>query len=174
MKPPLRSPLTMEEFKEPIAQSGNRYVRFRTAYQLVEKWDFFEEARKGLNNPHGARCNYTSEKFFNMMTRTTLMDEKGLVLMLTSKNGKPLGCGVAFAAQDFEGESCFYVWTCYTSGKCRSTLHDLLEYTSAYAKHLGFDAIKLATPRITGGAFRLFEDKLGFKRSFIAFTRKII
>jgi hypothetical protein len=163
----------MEEFSYPPTQSGNKFIRFRTAYELVEHWKFFREACDGLNDPHGARRNYSIEYFFNMLTRVCLMEEKGLVLMLTSKNGKPLGCGVAFGAQNFDFENCFYVWATYTNGRCPTALKELLHYAEAYARHLGFDAIKMGTPRINGASFRVFENKLGFKRDFIAFTKSI-
>lgn len=165
--------MTMEEFKPPILTSHNRFKRFTTAYELIDYWPFFAEACQGLNDPHGARRNYSEEYFFNMLTRVCLMEDRGLVLMLTSKNGKPLGCGVAYGATNFDFESCFYVWATYTNGRCPTALKELLQYAEAYARHLGYDAVKMGTPRINGASFRVFEQKLGFKRDFIAFTKPI-
>lgn len=157
-----------------IINTTNRILRLTSAFDIVKHWGFFNEARLALNDPSKARESYTELEFFNMCTKATnLPNDDGFVVMLTSKNGKPLGCGVAFAAEDFNGKRCFYVWCTYTNGKCTTALQELLHHAERHARSLGYREIKMSTRRINGGAMRLFEDKLGFEREFVAFTKSI-
>jgi len=126
-----------------------------------------------LNDQRRARANYTPESFFNMLTKVATMGEQGLICLLTSKNDKPLGFGVGFSAVDFNGDACFYVWAAYSNAKCKTTLNELLSACEMHAKTLEFNSVKMATPRITGAAFRLFEERLGFSREYITFKKNI-
>lgn len=148
--------------------SSNKLVRLHSAYDIAQFWTFIKEAQVGLMRK--ARAKWDEEKFFNMLTRVTLKGDDGLVLMLTSKNDKPLGVGCAFVAEDFDGNECFYVWATYSNGKCHTCLSELLDACKQYARGIGQKVIKMASPRINGGARRLFCDELGFTRESIVYS----
>lgn len=156
-----------------FGQSSNKVVRFRNPLDVFRHWNFLNEAREALNDPRRSRENYSELDFLNMVIRAVNMGELGFVVMLTSKNDKPLGFGVAFDAQDFNQQSCFYVWAVHTTGRCPTALRELLHAAEAHARILGHKSLKMASRRIGGGAFRLYEDHLGFRREFVAFTKEL-
>lgn len=154
-----------------ITESTNKLVRLHSAFDLAQHWPFIQESREGLVKK--ARARWTEEEYFNMLTRVTLMGDQGLVLLLTSKNDKPLGIGCAFVATDFDGNDCFYVWSVYSSGKCHTCLSELLNACKEYAKSVGSTVVKMATPRRNEAARRLFEDTLGFSREATIYSIKV-
>lgn len=156
-----------------ITFSTNEIVRITNAYSVIEHWPFFLEGMTQLNDPRRARANYTPDKFFNMLSKVAELGDRGLLCLLTSKKGKPLGFGCAFAAMDFMGDECFYVWAAYSNSKCATALTELLDACENYAKFHGHTTLKTATPRITGAAYRLFEARLGFSREFITFRKDL-
>jgi hypothetical protein len=156
-----------------VPTTTNKVKVLTTVDEILEHWSFFYEAMVALNDPSKARANYTPEEFFNMLVKCTQLGREGLVLVLTSKNGKPLGCGCAFTGTDFCGETCFFVWAAYTTGRCTTALQELMSYAEDYARHIGHKNFRMSTPRINGAAFRLFEDKLGFRRDYITFKKSL-
>lgn len=152
--------------------SSNRLVELKTVYDLVGHWNFLQEGMTALNDQKRARANYNAESFLTMLTKVTLMPE-GIVLLLTSKNGKPLGFGCAFSATDFNGDSCFYVWCVYSNGRCHTCLSELQSHCEDFARRFGHTNIKIATKRNTAAAIRLFEGTLGYAREFLTFCKKL-
>ena len=150
---------------------GNEILRLKSAFELVEHWDFLKEAMEGLNKK--ARGNYNAESFFCMLTKVVDKGEDGLVVILQNKNGKSLGFGCAFTATDFNGDDCFYVWAAYSSGKCFTTLTELQQYCEDHARKIDVRVIKTATPRRNLGADRLFCDTLGYKKEFVTYIKTI-
>jgi hypothetical protein len=148
--------------------SSNKIVRLFSAIDLARHWPFIQESREGLVKK--ARARWSEEEYFNMLTRVTNMGVDGLVLLLTSKNDKPLGIGCAFVGVDFDGNECFYVWATYSNGKCHTCLSELLNACKEYARSIGQKVIKMASPRINGAAKQLFCDTLGFRREAIIYT----
>lgn len=151
--------------------STNQPHRLHNAYDVQANWPFLKEAMDGLNDK--ARAGYTVEAFFAMLIKVVGLKDDGLLLMLKSKNGKPLGVGVSFSAMDFSGESCFYVWAAYSNSKCKTTLSELLEHTSEFARARGHKLIKMSTPRINPAADRLFVDTLGFTKAAVVYSKTI-
>ncbi len=154
-------------------QTSNEIVVLREPNEIFARWPFFLEGMLALGDPRRANAKYTPENFFNMLIKVVQMGRAGLVAVLESKNGKPLGFGVGYTAVDFNEETCFYVREAYTNSKCTTTLNELLHYTESYARGLGHQCIKMSTPRINGAALRLFEEKLGFKRAHISFRKDL-
>lgn len=157
-----------------LTPSTNRVVRLLDAYAIAKHWPFLESAMLALNDPRRAKAGYSPEQFFNMLVRVTLLGNDGLVCLLTSKNGKPLGFGCGFSGEDFNFARCFYVWQAYSNQKCSTALSELLSFCESYARTLGHDCVKTSTPRMSGAADRLFEDILGFKREFYTYSKSIV
>ena len=156
-----------------LPPTENRVIHVTTADEILDHWAFFNEGRMALNDPSRARADYTPEGFFNMLVKVALMNTEGLILVLTDKNGNPLGFGCAFTGVDFQGDACFFVWECYSNSTCSTTTKELLNYTEEYAKSIGHNVIKLSTKRLTGAALRYFEGSLHFKREYIQFRKDI-
>lgn len=153
--------------------STNLVVRLTSAYDIAENWDFLLLTMEELCDPRRARAKYTAESWFNMLCRVTTLGADGLVCLLTSKNGKPLGFGCGFSAEDFDLNKCFYVWQAYSNGKCHTALSEMLGYCESYARTLGHKKVKTATPRLNGAADRLFTETLGFDREFFTYTKNL-
>jgi hypothetical protein len=151
--------------------SANIVKRLANVFDIVEHWDFLKEAMEGLNKK--ARATYEPESFFYMLSKVASKGTDGLVVVLTSKNDKPLGFGCAFVATDFHGDDCFYVWAAFSTGKCRTTLTELQQACEDYARAIGQRVVKTATPRINHGADRLFCDILGYRREFTTYRKDI-
>lgn len=152
-------------------QTSNQVVRLTDPFTLVEQWDFLKSAMDGLNEK--SHADYTPEKFFNTLIRITSLGEHGLVCLLQNAKGVNLGFGCGFSACDFDFQHCFYVWQAFSTGKCRTTLSELLRFTEQHAKRLGHSSIKIATRRMNHGADRLFQDILGFKREFYLYRKSL-
>lgn len=155
------------KFKPPVV-STNIVERLHTVEDVVKNWPFLLECMQGLNKK--ARADYTSESFFFTLIKAIQLGVHGLVVVLKNAEDIPLGFGCAFAATDFHGEQCFYVWATYSTGVCRTTLSELMEKCEEYARAIHFSVIKLSTPRINGAADRLFEG-LGFEQEFLTYKK---
>jgi len=149
-------------------------IRFTTAKEVIDNYNFFESGMVALNDPKGAKSNYTSESFFLMLMRVINAGDLGLVLLLTSKRNKPLGFGVAMASSDVEGVKCLYILEFFSNGKFKDTRQVLLQAAEQHARSLGLNKLRASTRRINGCGFRLFEGVWGFKREFVTFTRDVI
>jgi hypothetical protein len=149
----------------------NKLVRLHNAIDIVDNWDFLKESMEGLNKK--ARANYNDIKFFEMLCKVARMNKDGLIVILKSKNDKPLGFGCAFVATDFNGDDCFYVWAAYSTGKYHHCLTELQQACEDYARSIDQRVIKTATPRTNHAADRLFCDILGYRREFSTYRKDI-
>lgn len=157
----------------PTLLSTNRLVRITNEHQLLEQWPFFLRGMHELNDPRRARAGYSAESFFCELVKIVQLGRHGLVCVLTSKNGKPLGFGAGFTAEDFHGDQCFYVWQAYSNSKCRTALSELQSACDEYARAIGHKVVKTATPRLTQSAVRLFTDVLGYSQEFFTFKKTL-
>lgn len=153
--------------------SSNKVIRLTHPYEVLNHWPFFLEGMEALNSPTGAKGEYTPETFLQMLLKVIDKGDEGLVLLLTSKNDKPLGFGVCFVGEDILGDRCLFVWAGYTSGRYKGTMLEMCQYAEEYARAIGITVLRAASKRITGAAMRLFERAWGFKREFIHFRKDI-
>lgn len=163
----------MRTLSDTFTPTTNQIVKLTNAYEIVENWKFLLSVMEELNDPRRARAGYNAETWFNMLCRVACLGKHGLVCILTSKNGKPLGFGCGFSAEDFDMNRCFYVWQAYSNGKCHTALSEMLGYCESYARTLGHSKVKTATPRLNGAADRLFTETLGFDREFYTYTKTL-
>jgi hypothetical protein len=151
----------------------NDIVEIRTIDDLLEYWVFLKQGMVALNDPRGAKATYTDDTFLQLLLKVFGMDEAGLIVVLQSKNGKPLAFGICFEAVDIMEERCFFVWAAYTNGKYKGGLQELCKYAETYARKRGIRCLKAATKRICGANIRLFERGWKFRREFMTFRKDI-
>lgn len=151
----------------------NEVVRLTNPLEVTEYWHFFLEGMTMLNDPRGAKATYTNESFFTLICKIIGMGEKGLVFLLTSKNAKLLGFGIAFEAIDFSGDKCMFLVELYSNSKCATAAKECIAHTEQVGRKLGLKQLKSASRRFNGGALRLFEERWGFTREYQTFTKEI-
>jgi hypothetical protein len=152
----------------------NKFTRLTDPLEVLNHWEkLFLPGMLALNDPRGAKAEYTPESFYKLLQNVTGMRDKGLVLMMTSKNDKPLGFAIAFETLDWMGERCMYLVEIFNSGKYQNGAIDMITYVENYARGLGLKEVKAATRRINGGGLRLFERKWGFVREYLTFKKEL-
>lgn len=147
---------------------------FTNPQQVLDNWAFFLEGLVELNNPQGARGDVHSEAFLKIAL--TIVDKGldfGLVAMLTSVNGKPLGFGMAYDNTEPFCQRSAIVYAVYSNKKCPSTTKELLYHAEIWATNNGFKNLHACSRRFSGAGFRLFESIWGFRRVCIVFNKDL-
>lgn len=152
----------------------NKFVYITDLEPLLEAWPFLLEGLGTLNDPQGGRGNIEPERFFKILLRVALGDpEEGAVVVLTSKNDKPLGYIVFLNNTTPFDKKTLLVYAIYSNNKMAGTAKVLSVEMKRWARQHGFAKATAASFRLTGSAVRWFR-RLGFQRKCIGFEYNIV
>lgn len=152
----------------------NKGIIPRKLEEVIEWWPFILSGLDALNDTSGARANMSANDLFRVAVSTALGDpDRGLVLILASKNDKPLSYIIATENTDLYGPRTLVAWAAYTNRKCATALKDNLDILEKWARHAGFEELQAQSRRMNGSAMRLFERRWGFTRHCITFKKAL-
>lgn len=132
---------------------------------MKEGLDFFRENIKWNKNPE--------DYFRALMHIMSLGEDRGLLLVLVSGGGTPLGYLAAVDTSSIFTGSQMTVYALYSNKKCSTTFVELCAEVEQWAKLKGFKEVVACSYRFSRAALRWFTGKLKFKREFIVFTKQI-
>ena len=154
--------------------NGNQIKPINTFELFTEYWPFLLDGLKVLRATIGGnQPDLTSEEFFKMLLMMALEKERGVILLLESKNGKPLGYIAIHDITGYFAAKRVNVYAIYSNSKCASTLSELNIAGRKWGKTNGYKYVQAASFRFTGAAQRLFERKLGLKQRFIVYESEV-
>lgn len=159
-----------------MTKNGNILEVVKTQTALIEEWPFYLEGLVSMNDPRRANMRETPDVFLKMMSRIVACSktDDGCLVVVRSKNGKPLGFGAAFnATGDFSRIKILFIYAVYSNGKNAKTVSDLMEWCEGFAKEHEYNALQAVTGRFSGAAFRWFEGKFGFRRKSLIFQKEL-
>jgi hypothetical protein len=151
------------------ANITNKFVEVKTLDDIQRFWPFFLEGLGDLNDPHKGRGDLTPESLFKQILHAISAD--GLVLVLTSKNDKPLAFVIAREDTEPLCVKSLLVYAAYSSGKCATAQQEGQAYMENWARDRRFVEIHAFSRRINGSAIRWFTKKCGFKQVCIGFKK---
>lgn len=152
-------------------QSGNRVEEVKDLTSLMKWWDFIASGLADLNDPHKGRGDLTVDSLFRNVVYS--LSTGGVVLVLTSKNGKGLAYVIARDNTEPYCQKSLLVFAAYSTGKFPHAREQMLEYLEQWAKKHGFAELHAFSRRVNGAAVRWFEQKCGFRRICMGF-RKVL
>ena len=146
------------------ARPSNKVRLLASAQEVIDLWPFFLEGHKALNDPLGARGEMSVDAYFRCLTQVAAAsNQDGFVLLITSKNDKPLGFGVVVDGTDMWHEKRIALGQLmWSNGKSPNLCVDIAEATVEVCRQLGFERLYTASRRSSGAATRLFQTRMGF------------
>lgn len=154
--------------------NGNKLCLIESVEQLLGFWKFFQEGLESLNDTIGTREKVTSDSFFKLLIHVISKNPGfGIIGVLTSKNDKPLGFGVAFNDTDIGLTKSAVVYAVYSNKRCPTTVKELQDIAETWARENGFHKLHACSRRLNGSVMRLFEKKWGFHRTAIIFEKDL-
>jgi hypothetical protein len=158
------------------SNTGNFVEVIDTYDKLIEHWDFLleglEKVRAGCidNIP-----DVSNEEFFKTVLKISCEPHLGLVIILKSKNGKPLGYLVLIDTTAMFRPKTLTVYMIYSSGLCPSAFAELRFEGDCWARKNGFVKLQALSyrlkplPRRTGAVQRFFNKTLGLRLRCVVF-----
>jgi hypothetical protein len=140
----------------------------------MEYWPFIVEGLPVLNELAKSQDKIAPETLFNVaLNSATLSESDGLVVVITSKNDKPLMWGIVFNnTVIFKPKSCA-VYAVYSNGKAPKVMSYALSYLESWARHHDYKRIQAFSPCMNGSRFRLFEHVWKFTREAVVFRKDL-
>jgi hypothetical protein len=156
--------------------ASNQYVpHILSTANLLQWMSFLYEAWLGLHNPQGGRGTMSWDEFLKVCLHIiNLGPERGIVVVFTSKNDKPLGLMVVMDNTElFSPERTALIYAGYSNGKYEHAAVDGTSYVEDWARAHGYKELHAQTRRLNGSAKKLFERKLGFTESSWLFKKTL-
>lgn len=156
---------------------GNKIVLIQDYKTLLDRWEFLLEGLQAVQ----ANCkdnlpDVTSDQFFKTLAKVAFEPELGVIILLTSKNAKPLGYIVLVDNSELFGPKVVCIYIAYSNGKCASTIAELRHEGLRWAKEQGFEKcraysyrIKPTPARMSGAVRRYFSKTLGLRERCVVF-----
>jgi hypothetical protein len=145
-----------------------------TIDKLLEYKDFLYEGWQQLNKivSNGEVASW--EEFMHVALQIVCSNpDLGSVLVMYSKNRKPLAFSLAYDDSVTEHDRSLFIYAFYASSKCISARATGWEYVQMWAKKRGYTKIRAQSRRLNGAAMRWFKRKLGFRPIAIMFEKEI-
>lgn len=140
--------------------------------QLIDEWPIFRQGLEELTS--SARCDFDEQALFGMASHVIrLWPKQGLVALLKSKRGVPLGWGIAFENTEPYCRRSAVVYAAYTTNQSPGTLKVLLNYAEKWAREQGIQDLQACSRRFSRAAFRLFERGWKFQRVCVVFRKEL-
>ena len=146
-----------------------------TVKEIFEHWEFFLEGLSELNKLPRESDRLTPESLLKtvLFAADATARGNGLVLLVTSSNGKPLFWGVGLNNTAMFKSPTFVVFAVYSNKKAKGVVTFAMEYLEKWAKAKGYSQLQAFTPSFNGSRIRLFEDVWKFRRSAVLFTKDL-
>lgn len=137
-------------------------------------WPFLLEGLGILNSPNGGNGNIPETRFFKILLQVISgRHSEGTVMLLTSKNDKPLAYVVLCNNTQPFAERTALCFVIYSNNKCAHAVKELHRAVNAWCVTHHYVRLYAASKRISGAAVRLFEKKWGFRQESIVFSKKV-
>lgn len=149
---------------------SNQLELIKSPERLLEWWP---DMMTGLPEFCAVMNRHVSQADFAQTVLKIMNNPEGLVGILHSKNGKFLGYGLAYASTDPDGTRSMFVYYTYSNQKCATTVKELFEHCTRYARQMGIRQMSAVSPRTSGAALRWFEKRMKFRRAGLLFTQAI-
>ena len=145
-----------------------------TLEHLLECKDFLYEGWGKLQEKSVGNGNVTWDEFMQLVVAVALSPEaEGTVLVMRSKNEKPLLFMVAYNDSVTSREHCLFIYAGYSTGRCQAATTAAWMYLHSWAKDRGFMKLRAQSRRLNGAAMRWFKRKLGFRPTALMFEKEI-
>lgn len=149
-------------------------IEIRSFQELLPWWPFFLEGLEVLNRLPSPKDAIDGDTFLKTVLQAIDMaPSRGMVLIVTSKNDKPLFWGVAVDNTASFRRRTMCVHSIYQNGKAQDVTLFALGHLEAWARRQGYEALQAFSPCMSGSRFRLFEKRWKFRRSAILFTKDL-
>lgn len=151
-----------------------KVVEIRTVEQVLDYWKFFFEGLEELNlllKPVDA----ISAKVLlqTLLHSIDLHQSQSLLVVITSKNDKPLLWGLIFDNTVlFKPKSCV-VYAVYSNNKAKGLIQYGLRIAEKWARENHYKTMQAFCPKMNGSRFRLFEKVWGFQRHSMVFQKDL-
>ena len=163
------------------SSQGNKIVTVSGFRDLLEKWEFLLQGFLAVQaNCHENLPDIDADQFFRTLIRVSEDPTLGTILLLTSKNDKPLGYIVLIDVTELYESKVCNIFIAYSNGKCPSTITELRHEGAIWAKSHGFSRCRAVsfrvTPlpaRISGAVRRYFSKTLGLRVRCVVFEAAI-
>ena len=147
---------------------SDRIEIVKTLDRVIELWPFFLEALGSLTER--AREKTTPVQMMGILMRVaTGRPQKGVLMVLVSKNGKPFGFVAAKDNSNCTDQKSLMVLFAYINEKCPDKICTLQEGLDAWARLNGYFEIQAISPKFYSHKF--FEQRLGFRRAFVGYRK---
>lgn len=119
----------------------------------------------------------TNEAFFKTLLKLSTEPWLGYVIILKSKNGKPLGFMVMVDTTGMFQPKTLTVYIAYTNAKCPSTMAELRYEAEMWARSHEYEKVQALSyrvkpmPRLSGAVRRYFNRTLGLRERFVVFEK---
>lgn len=151
--------------------TNNFVSQITSVDQVLKLWPFFNLGLEELRKPSKARETTTTREFLASLMRIVTGDpSSGIIMVLNSKNAKPIGFVVGSRGAD---HTSMQIVAAYVSDKCPDAIEDLRNALELWCKERGYTELRAYTRRINGSAMRWYENRLGFKREFVGFVKQL-
>lgn len=157
-------------------QTGNHTKIITSLEEFLAWWPFLIEGLSVLQDKHaGNNPDITADEFFRHLLHVLSGGvDYGIIMLLLSKNDKPLGYIVVNDNTYLFQTKTAVVYAIYSNNKCPSTVHELVHDATLWGRPRGYKCVQATSYRLNGAALRWFERKLGFRRRCIVFEREVV
>jgi hypothetical protein len=151
-----------------------KYLYLTKIQEVFTHWPFFLEGLGQLNTLVGCMDPITEEVLLKTLLHAVdRYPRDGLVVVVTSKNDKPLLWGVALNNTAlFKPRSCV-VYAVYSNNKAAGVVSSAIQCLEQWARENEYVNIQAFSPSFNGSRIRLFERSWKFRRAAIMFTKKL-
>ena len=163
------------------SSTGNKIVVVEGFKNLLDYWNFLLEGFLAVqSNCRENLPDLSVDQYFKNLTRVSSDANYGVILLLTSKNNKPLGFIVLTDVTEPYEDKVFNIFIAYSNGKCPSTIAELRYEGLEWAKKRGFKKARATSfrisplpARISGAVRRYFAKTLGLRVRCVVFEAPI-
>ena len=151
--------------------TNNFVSQVNTVDEVLKLWPFFHLGLEELRKPSKARETTSATDFMALLMRVVTSEPgSGVIMVLSSKNAKPIGFVVGKRSAEHHS---MQLMVAYVSDKCPDAIEDLRAALELWCKERGYTELRAYTRRINGSAMRWYENRLGFKREFVGFVKQL-
>lgn len=174
-RPSNNSSDTSDSLKTNSSQ-GNRVVIVDDYQTFLSNWPFFLEGIQAVRDDSPENMpGVTNDEFFRALVRVACTNDGGVILLLTSRNGKPLGFLVLIDITYHNQPKTVNCYIAYTNRKCPSTIYELKFEAEKWARFNQYKKLQAIsyrlkpTPGLSGAIRRYFNKTLGLREKCVVF-----
>lgn len=140
--------------------------------KIIEHLAFISDGWEAFKKPP-LNCNIPLNAYFQLVFRVAHGNpDNNLLILLTSKNDKPLGYSIVFNDSQLGlPKSCIWFYY-YSNGKCNTVAIESSNFIEAWARKRGYKEIHSQSFRMSGAAIRGFK-RVGMKPFSMVFKRNL-